>query len=122
MYDSGEDAATSVRAYRDSLSRGARALVGPSYSSITKNLALLGGIDQARLWGLSYPILSRVILLYPRLCPISRANLSRAGLSYPLSSSIPIHGYPIHGYPIHGYQLEQTRDRKTEIEVALSTC
>ena len=119
MYDSGEDAATSVRAYRDGLSRGARALVGPSYSSISKNLALLGGIDQVCLW-LSYPIqgypiLSRVILLYPRLCPISRANLSRAGLSYPLSSSIPIHGYPIHGYPIHGYPIHGFQSRP-EIE------
>ena len=97
MYDSGEDAATSVRAYRDGLSRGARALVGPSYSSISKNLALLGGIDQVCLW-LSYPIqgypiLSRVILLYPRLCPISRANLSRA--RYPIPYPHPILSTPI---------------------------
>ena len=105
MYDSGEDAATSVRAYRDSLSRGARALVGPSYSSITKNLGLLGGIDQARLWGLSYPILSRVILLYPRLCPISRANLSRARYTIP---------YP---HPILSTPILSTAILSTEIEV-----
>ena len=67
MYDSGEDAATSVRAYRDSLSRGARALVGPSYSSITKNLALLGGIDQVPVAILSYPGLSYPIQGYPTL-------------------------------------------------------
>ena len=107
MYDSGEDAATSVRAYRDSLSRGARALVGPSYSSVAKNLALLGGIDQVSLWGLSYPSSSYPIQGYPiliisypglscsRMYPtqgypiLSRAILSYQGLSY------PIQGYPI---------------------------
>lgn len=46
MYDSAEEPATSVKAYRAGLSRGARALVGPSYSSIAAYLALLGGIDQ----------------------------------------------------------------------------
>jgi len=47
MYNSSTaEAATSVIAYRDSLRRGARAVVGPPYSSIAKYLALLGGIDQ----------------------------------------------------------------------------
>ena len=67
MYDSAQDTATSVEAYRDSLSRGARALVGPSYSSIAKYLALLGGIDQVCGYILSDPGLS--FRGYPILCP-----------------------------------------------------
>ena len=62
MYDSAQDTATSVEAYRDSLSRGARALVGPMYSSVAKYLALLGGIDQVCPRVAIYPIRSRAIL------------------------------------------------------------
>ena len=63
MYDSAEDAATSVKAYRAGLSQGARALVGPSYSSIAAHLALLGGIDQVPMcsyWA-SSPSLSSTV-------------------------------------------------------------
>ena len=67
MYDSAEEPATSVKAYRDGLSRGARALVGPSYSSIAAYLALLGGIDQVPVcsyWASSPSLSSRVDFPY----------------------------------------------------------
>jgi hypothetical protein len=84
MYNSSTaEAATSVIAYRDSLRRGARAVVGPPYSSIAKYLALLGGIDQVRMCG--YPILSS----YP---------------AYP-GHSYPGHSYPGHSYPGHSYPV-----------------
>ena len=36
LYDTANEAATAVKAYRDSLSRGARAIVGPAYSAQTR--------------------------------------------------------------------------------------
>ena len=59
LYDTANEAATAVKAYRDSLSRGARAIVGPAYSAQTR-LALCV---------LSYPIHAHhTRLLYTLVC------------------------------------------------------
>ena len=73
MYDEADEAATSVKAYRAGLSRGARALVGPSFSSIAAYLAMLSGIDQVPMcsfWA-SSPSLS------------SKENFPYFGRTYP---------------------------------------
>jgi hypothetical protein len=90
MYNSSTaEAATSVIAYRDSLRRGARAVVGPPYSSIAKYLALLGGIDQVRFACVAIPS-------YPPIQPIQGIPIQ----------GIPIQGIPIQGIPIQGIPIQ----------------